>query len=259
MGEPREGLRRRLHAQLEPRARAGKGLSLVNKLLVVLILLATLVGIVETEPELGPRFGELFDASELVFGLLFLTEYLARLWTAPEGRPDLPSWRCRLRFATSIWGIIDLVAVVATLLPFFGASAAVLRLLRLARIARLAKLGRMSAAMSHLSAAYRICRDELILVVAIAAGVIVAAATLLHWLEAEAQPDKFGSVARAMWWAVVTMTTIGYGDTFPVTAFGKVAAGIVAIVGVGLIALPAGIMAGALSQVMRTADPERRD
>ena len=160
----------------------------------------------------------------------------------------------------SPWSILDLIVIVVSLLPFVIGNASILRMARLARIVRLAKLGRMSDAMTHLTRAVRICKDELILVIALAGAVLIAAATALYWIEGDVQPDKFGSVPRSMWWAVVTMTTIGYGDVFPITPGGKVAAGALAIVGVGLIALPAGIMAGALSQVIRTGDePDEKE
>jgi voltage-gated potassium channel len=231
-------------------------LSPVNKALVWLILLSATAGILQTEPELENRFGRAFAVAEILFGLIFLAEYLGRLWTIAEEPGGRSAWRCRLRFVLSPWSLLDLAVIVTSLLPLIVGNASVLRLARLARIVRLAKLGRMSSAMSHLAQAMRICKDELVLVVALAGGVLVAAATALYWIEGDIQPDKFGSVPRSMWWAVVTMTTIGYGDVFPVSPGGKVAAGVLAIVGVGLIALPAGIMAGALSQVMREADGE---
>jgi voltage-gated potassium channel len=254
------GLRARLYRQLDPRARPA-GLSALNKALVWLIVLAATGGVLQTEPELEGRFGALFIASELAFGLIFLAEYLARLWTIAEEPGGHSSWRCRIRFILSPWSILDLVVIVTSLLPLIIGNASVLRLARVARIVRLAKLGRMSSAMTHLTRAMQICKDELILVIMLAGAVLVASATALYWIEGDVQPDKFGSVPRSMWWAVVTMTTIGYGDVFPTTPGGKVAAGTLAIIGVGLIALPAGIMAGALSQIMRDADDdgEERD
>jgi voltage-gated potassium channel len=246
-----ESLRRRAYKQLEPRAWGRIGLSPINKCLVVLILLATLAGILETEPEVESRFGTSLRTAEIGFGILFLIEYLTRLWTVAEEAGDRPPWRCRLRFVFSFWALIDLAALLSALLPFLALNGSVLRFARLIRIARLAKLGRMSSAMEHLIAAARLVRDELVLILALAAGVLLVAATALYALESELQPDKFGSVPRAMWWAIVTMTTIGYGDAFPVSPAGKMAAALLALVGVGLIALPAGLMAGALSQVMR--------
>lgn len=248
-------LRARLYRQLDPRARR-EGLSPVNLVLAWMIVFAALVGILETEPDLESRFGAAFAGAELVLALIFLAEYLARFWTIAEAPGEGSAWRCRLNFVLSPWSILDLIVIVVSLLPFIVGNASVLRLARLARIVRLAKLGRFSSALNHLTRAMQICKDELILVIALAFAVLVASATALYWIEGDVQPDKFGSVPRSMWWAVVTMTTIGYGDVFPTTPGGKVAAGALAVVGVGLIALPAGIMAGALSQVMREGDEE---
>ena len=258
MEEAKAGLRARVYRQLEPRAWPRRGLSPVNKLLVALILVATFVGVVETEPEVEARFAALLQVAEVFFGILFLIEYLARLWSVAEEAGRRPAWRCRLRFVFSFWALIDLAAVLSALLPFLAVNASVLRFARLVRIARLAKLGRMSRAMQHLVAAFRICRDELILILALAGAILLVAATMLYWLEGDVQPDKFGSVPRSMWWAVVTMTTIGYGDAFPVTAAGKMAAATLAVIGVGLIALPAGLMAGALSNVMKEPAKEAK-
>jgi voltage-gated potassium channel len=111
----------------------------------------------------------------------------------------------------------------------------------------------MSAAIARLSAAVISKRYELMLTLGLAAGVLILGASALHWVEGEVQPDKFGSIPRSLWWAVITLTTIGYGDVYPITAAGKFVAAIVALAGVGLIALPAGILAGAFSEAVQTS------
>lgn len=247
----RASFRRRVHRQLDPAAWTGGGLSPVNAWLVLLILLATGLAIVETEPELYGRYGGWLDAAELFFGILFLGEYAARLWSIAEDKGEGSALARRLRFIASPAAIIDLVVVVATLVPFVGLNPAMLRLVRLLRIARLAKLGRMSLAVRRVNSALWLRRYELGLTLALAVAVLIVGATALYWLEGELQPDKFGSIPRSLWWAVVTLTTIGYGDVYPISVGGKVAASFLAIAGVGLIALPAGIMAGAMQEAMR--------
>ena len=251
----RPSLRCRVHRQLDPRAWTGGGLSPVNKWIILLILLATAAAIVETEPEVYTRYGPWFDALELLFGILFLVEYVARLWSIAEDRGEGSSFARRVRFIFSPSALLDLVVVAVTLIPFIPLNPAMLRLVRLLRIARLAKLGRMSSALTHLTGAVWLRRYELGLTLALACGVLIIGATALYWLEGDLQPDKFGSIPRALWWAVVTLTTIGYGDVYPMTPGGKIAASLLAIAGVGLIALPAGIMAGAMHEAMRR-DPE---
>ena len=246
--------RARAHRQLDPRAWGKAGLSPANKLVVLLILLATLVAIVETEPQIYAGYRGGFEALELFFGAVFLVEYLARLWAVAEDKGRGSALRRRLRFIVSPAALIDLAVIAAAFMPFLGVNASMLRLVRLVRIARLAKLGRLSTALRRLTRALWSRRYELGLTLAFALALLILAATTLYWLEGDLQPAKFGSIPRALWWAVTTLTTIGYGDVYPLTAAGKTVASLLAIASLGLIALPAGIMAAAMQEVLRDGE-----
>ncbi len=126
-----------------------------------------------------------------------------------------------------------------------------LRLIRLIRILSLAKLGRLSSALRHLGDAILSRRYELLATLGLAVCLLVIGASALYWLEGALQPDKFGSIPRALWWSVITLTTIGYGDVYPITVAGKYVAGIVAVAGIGVIALPTGILAAAFSDAVQ--------
>jgi voltage-gated potassium channel len=252
-----DSLRHRAYRQLDPTGHHIEGLSLVNRLVVFAILTDTVLAILETEAVLHHAWGQFFTIARLSFGSLFAVEYLARLWTSPERHPDKPAWRCRLAFIIAPAGIADLAAVVASLLPHGGEAAALLRWLRLARIVRLARLGRMSWAMDYVIAAIASRREELFVCVIAGTMLVVSAATALYIVEGQAQPEAFGSILRSLWWAVATMTTVGYGDVYPITVAGKVLAGIVAILSVGLIAMPTGILAAAFSDAMARHRAER--
>lgn len=252
-------LRQTVYNELEPLARERKGLSLSNKLLVVLIIIASACAILETEQSLAGPYGWFFKGSELLFGAIFSLEYVLRLWIAPLN-PQWAKYRFpRLRYAFSVPAIIDLLAIVPTIFAFdAGGGSILLRFFRVLRILRLAKLGRMSHALQDLGEAVHERRHELLLTVGIAGFVLLVASTLMYWAEADAQPEKFGSIPRAMWWCIVTLTTVGYGDTYPVTVLGKILSGLVAIAGIGLIAMPTGILAAAFSDVVQRRREEAR-
>lgn len=245
-----EGLRAKLYQQLEPAAWPHAGLSLLNKVLILTILVASIMAIIETEASIRTEFGWLFEYCEPIFALFFVLEYVLRLWTAAERQDG--GWRGRWSFFRSPSGLLDLFIVVATLLPVIAPNVVILRLLRLMRILAIAKLGRFSDALHLLRQAVFLRRYELGLTVLLSCALLVFGATALFWLEGGLQPDKFGSIPRALWWAIITLTTIGYGDVYPVTAAGRIVASFVAVIGIGLVAMPTGILAAAFSEALQS-------
>jgi voltage-gated potassium channel len=242
--------RRRLYNELEPFAGSG-GLSLLNRIVCAFILLSALTAIVETEAMLVARFQSAFLALETVFTIFFLTEYVARVWVSAENPSFGPGFRGRLKYVLSPLAIMDFLAFAPAILALGGSEAFVLRLFRLIRIMRLARLGRFSTAMQYIGEAVRSRGYELALTVGIAGLLVILSSTLLYLIEGDTQPNAFGSIPRAMWWAIITLTTVGYGDAYPMTALGKIIAGITALSGIGLIAMPTGILAAAFSDAVQ--------
>lgn len=242
-------VRHALYLQLDPSARTGQGLSATNRFICGLIVASIVFAILETESTLTDQYDELFTTFEQILTVAFLVEYTIRLWICVENPLYQNGWG-RLRYAYSPIAIIDLIALAPALLSIAGSGTFVLRLFRLVRILRLARLGHFSLAMKHIGAALNSRRYELMLSGCMAILLLIISSVLLFLIEGTVQPKSFGSIPRAMWWAIATLTTVGYGDVFPVTALGRVVAGITAVFGIGLIALPTGILASAFSDSM---------
>ncbi|GAA4716199.1 ion transporter [Sphingomonas lutea] len=243
-------LRKAAYRQLEPSAWPKKGLSPVNLFLVVLIVIAVISAVLETEPMIASGNDDFFKYLELGLGVVFLVEYLARVWVAVDNPRFAKARYPRLRYMVSPLAIIDLLAVIPTFFAFGGAPSLALRFFRVLRMLRLAKLGRTSDAWHDIRESIYERRHEFGLILGLLMLTILVSGSLLYVAEAEAQPDKFGSIPRALWWAIVTLTTVGYGDAYPVTVLGRVLAGLIAITGVTVIALPTGIFAASFSDAM---------
>lgn len=243
-------LKQAVFRQVDPSARA-KGLSGVNVTIIFLILAAVASSVVETEPTISGGREQYFRWAEVGFGIVFLAEYLARLWVADLNPVYSEHKRPRLKFIFSPTSIIDLMAIIPSFFAFTGGATLALRLVRFFRILRLARLGRFSRAWQDLGLAISSRREELFLAFSLAAFVLLISSSMLYYAEGDAQPEKFGSIPRALWWGIVTLTTVGYGDVYPITPLGRFLSALVSIAAIGTIALPTGILAAAMSDVMQ--------
>ena len=247
-------LRHRVYLVLE-QGPVGDGLGrLVDRLLVALILLNLIAVALESVPDYRARYELIFALIEYFSLAVFTVEYALRLWSAVEHGPHqhMPALRARLKYALSAAGIVDLAAV----LPFWFAFVlpADLRFILVFRIVRFFKIARYSPAMRSLLDVLNSERRALFGCLVIAMGSALVAAALMHLAEGHVQPDKLGTIPEALWWAVVTIGTIGYGDVVPVTALGKVIATGTIFFGLIMVALPIGIIANAFSEQIHRRD-----
>lgn len=248
------GVRRIVWAMLHTEmGRFTWGQGVVASLIVASFALLAL----ETESSLPSEVTQFATQANRVIPWLFALEFVLRVW-ASGASPLYRGAKGRLRFFQRPLTWFDLLAFLPELilqfvLPGAAQAAAWVRLLRLFR---LLKLYAMFRAFRQIAAAVRDASHQLLATFAVAGMLLFVAATLLYAIEGDIQPEAFGSIPRAMWWAVVTLTTVGYGDVYPVTPLGRAVAGAVAVMGVGTVALPAGILANSFAERLR--DQKRR-
>ena len=249
-------IKRRLHSLLEPGEAGDWASKAVDRALIALIVVNVLVVIVETVPEVQARLSFFFRWFELFSIAVFTLEYLLRVWSCTAG--GYSPIKGRLRFMVRPLLLIDLVAILPFYLQAFGLvlDLRVARMVRVARFVRIAKLGRYSPALQMLGRGFWSKKEELLMTLALGAFALILASTLIFFAENEAQPEVFSSIPAAFWWAITTLTTVGYGDAFPVTVGGKIFGGIFQVFGVLLLALPTGILASAFVQEMESARHE---
>lgn len=212
-----------------------------------LILVSLVSFALETLPDLSPKLRRDLYAVEVGTIACFTAEYILRLVVAE--RP--------LRYALSFFGLVDLLAI----LPFYlalGLDLRFVRLVRMLRVVRLLKMARYNRALRRLNRALVLAREELVLYMVITAMLLFVSAVGIYYCEHDAQPQAFASVPHALWWAVCTLTTVGYGDVYPVTPLGKFFTFVVLMVGLAAVAAPAGIFAEALSRA-RMLDEDEPD
>ncbi len=211
--------------------------------IITLILLNVFSVILVTVESLSSRYGTLFKAFEVFSVSVFTIEYFLRLWSCTVDNKFHGAMKGRARFAVTPFAIIDLMAILPFYLPMFlPLDLRFIRALRLFRLFRILKMGRYSESLRTLGNVLKEEKEELLIAVFVVLILLVVASSLMYFIENAAQPSAFSSIPAAMWWSVATLTTVGYGDIYPVTPMGKFLGALIAILGIGMIALPAGIL-----------------
>lgn len=229
---------------------------IVASFLLVLIVANGLAVMLETVKELETNYSRYFYGFELGSVAVFTVEYLLRLWAITINPLYKRPIAGRIRYAATPMALIDLLAILPFYLPVaLTVDLRILRLLRLFRIFRLFKMTRYVESMRTFHNVFKAKKTELTLTLMLIFLLLVFASSAMYAAESEAQPEKFSSIPETLWWGVITLTTIGYGDIYPITPIGKMIGGIIAFLGIGLFALPAGILASGFSEELQ----KRRD
>lgn len=227
--------------------------------ILVLIAINVLAVIAESIPRFFASHRTLFNVIELLSVTAFTVEYLLRVWSCvdEEGFSSHPI-RGRLQYALSPLGIVDLLAIapfflVGGLNPSLGLQNSMrsVRVFRLFALLRILKIGRYSGALGTLGRVLRQKREELVISGALGAMLLLSSSAVMYLVERDTNPADFGSIPAAMWWGITTLTTVGYGDSTPMTATGKLIAGAIQILGLVMFALPAGVLASGFTEELK--------
>ncbi len=238
-------LRQRVYEILERAHDEDRLSTAVDVTIVSLIAVNALAIIVESLPWVGATLMRVLDVLETASVVVFTVEYFLRVWSARYRHPSQKGVAGALRFIVSPAGIIDLLAILPFYLPLGGVID-----LRFMRLLRLFKLGRYMRSMSLFGRVLRERRSELLITVMMTSLMLLIASILMYYIEGSEQPDKFPNILSSLWWAVVTLTTIGYGDVVPVTGLGRLLSGLVALMGIGLVAVPPGIVSSGFIEAL---------
>ena len=220
---------------------AGKAFDLIIQFLIVVSLISFSI---ETIPGLSKTTTQVLKFIEVATVFVFTLEYLCRLYVANN----------KLRFIFSFYGIIDLMAI----LPFYiarGIDLRSIRIVRLLRLFRILKMARYGRAIQRLKYAFLTIKEELVLFLIATVFLLYISSVGIYYFENNAQPEQFKSIFHCLWWAIVTLTTVGYGDVYPITIGGKIFTSIIALIGIGVVAVPTGLVASALTKAIK--DEER--
>ncbi|MEW5929731.1 MAG: ion transporter, partial [Gemmatimonadota bacterium] len=237
--ERTERLRRRAHALVDPTVPGGEA---YDAFMGGLICLNVLAIVLETVRPFRERYGPLLAALEVASIAVFTADYLLRLWVCTLRPGYAAPVRGRVRYALTPMALVDLAAVVPFYLPLVGGDLRFVRAVRLLRLLRLGKLARYSRSLQMVARVLVGKKEELFSTLLVAGVLLLGASSLMYFVEREAQPQAFSSIPASMWWGIATLTTVGFGDVYPVTPLGKALSGVIAVIGIGIIALPTGIL-----------------
>jgi voltage-gated potassium channel len=227
---------------------------LFDKFIYVLIILNIVAMIMESHVSLSLAYGNAFGIFERTSIFIFSFEYLYRVFIAFKD----DKLKGVSKYVFSVFGIIDLISILPFYLnTFIKVDGRFLRILRLFRLTRIFKLGRDSSSLKLFTKALSSVKNELRFTLFLSALMILFSASAIYYLENEAQPEKFSSISESIWWATVSLATVGYGDVYPVTIGGKIFASLISLIGIGVVAIPTGIISASFVEEIRLVREEK--
>jgi len=249
-------MRKRVYEILEIGSPEDLSSRVFDSVIISLIILNVIAVILETIESLSFRFFHLFKIFEIFSIIIFTIEYVLRVWSCATNSKYKHPIFGRTKFIITPLAIIDLIAILPFYLPMLiSIDLRFIRALRLTRIFRLFKLARYSEAIKLFGKVIKNKKEELYITAFVIFILLIISSSLLYCVECEAQPNVFSSIPAAMWWGVSTLTTVGYGDIYPITPLGKILGAVISLLGIGLFALPAGLLsAGFIEEIRKSKE-----
>ena len=244
-------LRSRVYGLMHPLQSGSHAGRVIELALMILIFLNIVALILESVPRLNAAYGRAFFYIEVVSVLIFTVEYLLRVWSSPENPKYAEPVSGRLRYMLSTTALIDLFAILPFYLAFLPIDLRFIRIIRLFRLFRLLKIARYLKALNLIRDVLHEKKEQIYVSVMFIGFLLIIVSTIMFYVENEAQPEIFTSIPASMWWGIETLTTVGYGDMLPVTPLGRLLGGMISVLGIGLFALPAGILSSGLTEHMQ--------
>lgn len=237
----------------------GRLANLVDGTIMVLIAVNVLTVVLETFEGIPASIRDIFGGIETFSVIVFTIEYAARVWTSDYIYPEKNPAKARLAYIKSFMSVVDLLAILPFYLPFIiPVDLRVLRTIRLLRLLRILKVNRYTNALATVGAVLRRKASQLISSLFVVSILMIIASVLMYNIEYEAQPGVFANAFSGLWWAVATLTTVGYGDIYPVTVLGKILSSVIALLGIGLVAVPTGIISAGFMERIGDEQPETK-
>lgn len=218
---------------------------------IILLIFLTLITIVANTFDISNSWRILFSKFEIFSTIVFTIEYILRVWTSDLLYPELSPIRARIKYIFSFMALIDFIAILPFYLLFFiKIDLQALRTLRALRLLRIIKINRYTTALKTITQVFKNKANQLISSMVVVGLLMIIASVLMYNFESEAQPDKFSNAFDSLWWAMSALTTVGYGDVYPITVAGKILGIVIAIIGIGMVAVPTGIITAGFSEVL---------
>ncbi len=233
-------------------ANGGDAISKLFDIVIISLIILNVIMVIAETFDIPQNLIIAMNYIEVISVVIFTIEYALRLWTADLLYPQYSAVKSRIKYIFSFMALIDLLSILPFYLPFIiPMDLRVLRTLKILRLFRVLKINRYTIALQTIAQVFKNKATQIILSMFVVLLLIIMASVLMFNVENAAQPDKFSNALEAMWWAVATLTTVGYGDVYPITAAGKVLGTIIAFLGIGMVAVPTGIITAGFSEVIQ--------